>query len=183
MLDAATNTPVSLPQQDVAHPNPAPTPSGCRLTWHVAATKPRAERIAHAALHHRGYAPYLPLTLGRPLFPGYCFLQLSTGQPWYPIAWAPGVFQLLQCNGKPIPCPTEAVEAIQAGDELRSIPMSREYLYRPGAPCVASLGGGQSADAVVVTVRHRKATILTIMFGQLREIAVSLNNLSFPGDT
>ena len=186
MLDTTANTPALLPQQVAATAyERCQVPSGCRdATWHVVATKPRAERLAHTALHHRGYNPYLPTVFGgRPLFPGYCFLQLGLGQPWYPIAWCPGVFQLLITNGKPDICPQDALEALWAGDALRGMPMTPEARYRPGAPCEAVLGGGSKVQAVVRAVVGQKAFVLAIMFGAIREITVSIDALSPRGDT
>ena len=174
MLDTTTNTPALLPQQAVAHLSSAPTPSGCRR-WHIVATKPKAERIAHAALHHRGYGPYLPLLLGKPLFTGYCFLQLGTAQPWYPIAWCPGVYSLLQCQGKPSIVPGWVMSALQAGDELRATPIPKSSCWAPGAPCRLTGGPFAQHDAVVTEVGADMAVVALLMFGQLREIAVNLD--------
>lgn len=180
MLDTTTFPAASLPQQDVAQPNPAPTPSGCRHTWHVVATKPRAERIAHAALHHRGYAPYLPLNLGRPLFPGYVFLQLGTGQPWYPIAWCPGVWHLLQTGGKPAHVNATLVEALQAGDEMRATQIPNQTPWAPGMPCRPRNGHAlEGMDAVVIRniPKSPYVHIAIMMLGQLREVAIPPQHL------
>ena len=182
MLDAATNTPVSSPQQaaQTAH-NGQSAPSGCRQahTWHVAATKPRSERIAHAALHHRGYAPYLPLTLGKPLFPGYLFLQLGIGQPWYPIAWCPGVYSLLSTAGKPSIVARGVISALQAGDEMRATPIPNSAQWAPGMPCSLRKGYAmEGVNAVVLDVRSSGAArIALMMLGQLREAYVTTNAL------
>ena len=183
MLDTTANPPAPLPQQATAHAyDPAPTPSGCRhaKTWHVAATKPRSERIALAALHHRGYNPYLPLLLNRPLFPGYLFLQLGIGQPWYPIAWCPGVYNLLQCQGKPSIVAEADIRALQAGDELRATPIPKSAQWAPGMPCSLPIGPG--LPAVVMALSRNTATIAAIMFGQLRQVEVTLNYLKPRGD-
>ena len=176
MLDNTTITPASLPQQAVAQPRSAPTPSGCRQTsWHVAATKPRAEHIALAALHHRGYAPYLPLTLGKPLFPGYVFLQLGNQQPWYPIAWAPGVFNLLATAGKPNVVARGVIEALQAGDEARATPIPKSASWAPGMPCRPRKGHAlEGMDAVVIRniPKSPYVHIAIMMLGHLREVAI-----------
>ena len=177
MLDTTNNAAALLPQQAVAQPRSAPTPSGCRR-WHLVATKPKAERIAHAALHHRGYGPYLPLLLGRPLFPGYCFLQLGTDQPWYPIAWCPGVYSLLQCQGKPSIVPGGVISALQAGDELRATPIPKSSCWAPGTPCRLAAGPFAHHDAVVTEVGHDIARVALMMFGQLRTVSVNLDYLT-----
>lgn len=188
MLDALPATRLDARQQDVGHASDfAPTPSGCRHTrWYVVASKPNAERRAHAALHLKGYTPYLPLVTVRkpdrsyriqPLFPGYLFVSLEPNKPWYTIRYAPGVFCLLTVEEKPAPCPPGVVEAIQAGEEARSIPTSKGCLWRPGAACEASLGGGQTVEGVVLSVRGQRAVIASIMFGHLREMVVRLDCL------
>lgn len=190
MLDALPATRLDAAQQDVALPRFAPTPSGCRR-WYVVASQPKAERRAHAALHLKGYNPYLPLLTIRlpnrhyrtgPLFPGYLFVNLDPAKPWYPIRYAPGVFRLLTIEEKPTPCPSGVVEAIQAGDEARSMPTTRESPWVPGAACEASLGGGQTVEGVVLSVRGQRAVIASIMFGHLREMVVRLDSLRLRGD-
>lgn len=185
MLDAQPATRLDAAQQDVVQPRFAPTPSGCRR-WYVVASQPKAERRAHAALHLKGYQPYLPLLTVRlpnrhyrtaPLFAGYLFVNLDPAKPWYPIRYAPGVFCLLTVEEVPIPCPPGVVEAIQAGEEARSIPTTRESPYAPGAACEASLGGGQSVEGVVLSVKGDRAVIAAVMFGHLREMVVGLQSL------
>jgi Transcription termination factor nusG len=162
-----------------------------RPGWYVAATLPKAERRAHASLHLAGYEPYLPLlTTRRPdrswhttaLFQGYVFCRIGPAQPWYPIRLAPGVYSLLTTDGLPTPCPEAVILALQAGDALRSTPTTRDDLYRPGAPCEASLGGGQKVEAVVLSVNKAKATVIAIMFGALREMTVNIDNLRLRGE-
>lgn len=160
--------------------------SGSRPAWCVVATKPRAERRAHASLHRYGFIAYLPeLTsqrrdrtwITRPLWPGYLFVQLDLAKPWSPIRYAPGVFQLLMIDGQPAICPQSVVEALWEGEELRRIPTTPDTLHRPGAVCEAVLGGGITVDGTVLAVRGQKATIATIMLGGLRELVVDLNRL------
>ena len=162
-------------------------PSGSRSAWCVLATHPKAERRAHACLHLRGWHAYLPLITVRlpnrhyhthALFPGYIFVRLDLSRPWHPVTACPGVFQLLAIDGIPTPCPPGVVEAIQAGDELRSIPTPRQSLWRPGAACEALLAGGNSVEGVVLSVRGERAVIATIMFGALREMSVPVDCLT-----
>ena len=177
MLDTTANPAALLPQQAVAHPRSAPTPSGCRR-WHLVATKPKAERIAHAALHHRGYGPYLPLLLGKPLFAGYCFLQLGTAQPWYPIAWCPGVYSLLQCQGKPSIVARAVILALQAGDELRATPIPKSSQWAPGMPCSLATGALRGHQGVVTEVSTDSAHVAVMMFGHLRTVSVPFDCLT-----
>jgi transcriptional antiterminator RfaH len=188
MLDAATVPTVALPHQDTATPHAScHAPCGCRpASWHVVATKPRAERIAHAALHLRGYQPYLPLVTvrradrtwhTRPLFPGYLFIQLGLGQPYYPIAWAPGVYHLLSTAGKPTICPGSVVNLLQASEALRAAPIDPAHQWQPGVPCQLTAGPFQGHSAVIISTRHRSARVALMCFGHLREIAVNFDCL------
>lgn len=161
-------------------------PSGCRR-WFVVASQPKAERRAHAALHLKGYQPYLPLITVRlpnrhyktgPLFPGYLFVNLDPAKPWYPIRYAPGVFCLLTVSEVPTPCPPGVVEAIQAGDELRSIPTPQQSLWRPGMPCSLAIGPFAGHHAVITQIGRDMATVAMVVFGALREVAVQLDCLT-----
>lgn len=189
MTDAAIDTPTREdyhpPQQDVAQPILAPTPSGCR-NWFVVATKPKAERRAHAALHLKGYRSYLPLITVRlpnrhyrtgPLFPGYIFTRLDLAHPWYPIRYAPGVFSLITVDGIPIPCPVGAVEALQEAEAVRALLPPARQRWSPGEPCTLNSGPFQDCDAVILKVGTDMALVALMMFGHLREVAVGLDCL------
>lgn len=165
-------------------PRVAPQPSGCR--WFVVASKPNAERRAHAALHLKGYQPYLPLITvrlpnrhyhTRPLFQGYLFVQLDLAHPWYPIKYAPGVFNLLCTNGIPAPCPVGAVEALQAAEAVRGLYPPTEQPWRPGQPCRLDYGPYDGVDAVVLKTHKDRVLIAMMMFGHLREVAVDADCL------
>lgn len=164
--------------------------SGCRHTkphWYVAATHPKAERRAHAALHLKGYTAYLPLITSRwrdrtwhtgPLWPGYVFLQLSPNQPWYPIRFAPGVFQLLCINGMPNPCPDGLVEAVQGAEAQRATPTPDSALWAPGAIVALANGIFAGHHAIVTRVSKERAYVALMLFGQPREVPVPLDCLT-----
>lgn len=184
-IDTPTREDYHPPQQDVAQPILAPTPSGCR-DWFVVATKPQAERRAHAALHLKGYQPYLPLITVRlpnrhyrtgPLFPGYLFTRLDLAHPWYPIRYAPGVYSLISTNGIPSPCPQGAVEAIQEAEAARALYPMPKHRWAPGAPCTLASGPFQDCDAVILKVGSEMVLVALMMFGALREVAVQLDAL------
>ena len=188
MLDVTTQRVIDRSQQDVGQARDfAPMPSGCRpKRWFVVASYPRAERRAHAALHLKGYCPYLPLvTVRRPdrsyhthaLFPGYLFVHLDPAKPWYPIRFAPGVFSLLTIEGIPNPCPAGAVEALQATDAARASPLPASSYWAPGMPCSLAVGTLAAVPGVVLEVRDDMAFVSTMMFGHLREISVSVDCL------
>lgn len=184
-IDTQPRDRLDNPPQDVALPGLAPTPSGCR-DWFVVATKPKAERRAHAALHLKGYRPYLPLITVRlpnrhyrtgPLFPGYLFTHIDLAHPWYPIRYAPGVFSLISVDGVPLPCPQGAVEAIQEAEAVRGLLPPPKQRWAPGAPCALDSGPFQGCPAVILKVGTDMALVSLLMFGALREVAVQLDCL------
>lgn len=192
MLDAALTTRLDPPQR-----GPAPAdewcevPSGSRPNWCAVVTHAQAERRAAASLHRYGFESYLPLVTVRwanrtwhtsPLFRRYLFVRLDLTRPWHPVLAAPGVFQLVTFDGtKPATCSDAVIEALQAGEEARRTPITRETLYRPGTPCEAILGGGEPVDAVVISIRQDRAVVAAMMFGHLREIKVGLDSLRLRG--
>jgi transcription antitermination factor NusG len=192
MLDNTTNTPALLPQQAAASAyNRCQAPSGCRPRWYVVQSQPKAERTAHAALHLKGYEPYLPLITTRwrdrtwhtqPLFAGYLFCRLDLSRPWYPIRWCPGVFSLLSINGTPTPCPDAVLDALRATEALRATPMPPSALWAPGMPCRLATGAFAGHDAVVTEVGHDMALVALMMFGHLRTVSVPLDCLTTRDD-
>jgi transcription antitermination factor NusG len=161
-------------------------PSGCRPDWFVAATYPKAEHRAYAALHLKGYRPWLPLITVRtpkreyrtiPIWPGYVFLQLDLAHPWYPIRFAPGVFQLLAIDGKPTPCAKGLPEAVDAVLAERAVHQRETPQLAPGLAVAVAKGMLEGHHAVVLAVGREKARIAIMLFGALREATVALNCL------
>ncbi|HEY2418585.1 MAG TPA: transcription termination/antitermination NusG family protein, partial [Steroidobacteraceae bacterium] len=151
---------------------------------------PKAERRAHAALHHRGYDPYLPLITVRrrsvwhsePLFPGYLFIHLDPQRPWYPIRWAPGVYHLLTVAGMPQPCAEGAVEAVQAAEALRAPEPPARPAIAPGDAVRLAAGPLAGHQGLVLSVHRDQARIAVMMLGQLRNLAVPLDACEPRGD-
>ena len=154
MLDTTTNAAAMLPQQAVAQPRSAPTPSGSRHAgprWFVVSTHPQAERRAVQHLAQQGYAIFLPLYAARrrdrvirtmfhtvelPLFPRYAFVRFDAQRdPWRPILSTPGVYDLLRRRdtGMPEPVAGGATEALQALSDARRCLTPQNAQWRPGA--------------------------------------------------
>jgi transcriptional antiterminator RfaH len=153
------------------------------VQWTVVHTHPSREKWASENLTRAGYETYLPLyaTLAgkprqlveRPLFPGYLFLGLETGQGWVAAWHTPGVHKLCMFAGRPGIAPTAAVEALQAGESARRCLPPPGSLWRPGAPCRLANGSPlDGIDAVVISVTAAHARVHVLMFGELREVAV-----------
>ncbi len=188
MLDTTHNAAAILPQQ-VAAPayKRCQVPSGSRPVWCVVASLPRSERTAHAELHRRGFTAYLPLITTRwrdrtwhtgPLFNGYLFCRIRLDQPWNPVKLCPGVFSLISVDGIPSICPDAVLDALRASEHLRAIPQPPSALWAPGTPCRLAAGPFAHHDAVVTEVEDHTARVAILMFGQLRQVSVSLDCLT-----
>jgi transcription antitermination factor NusG len=166
--------------------------NSARSGWIVATTHSQAEFWAETNLQRRGYRVYLPRysakrrdpvlrTITRivrlPLFPGYLFVHHDSRDSWRPIYETPGVRSVLK-NGNQIQwARAGAVEAVEASEDLRRYAASPEPLYRPGAACGVDYGAFQNVPAVVLSVGREMALVSLMMFGCLREVAVSLDCL------
>jgi transcription antitermination factor NusG len=182
-LDAHASVPVASP---TARAN-----VGCSRIWAVVQSYPQAERWANTNLTGRGYQTYLPLiairrrdravptlwhTTERPLFTGYLFVAIGTGQ-WTPIRYCPGVLRLIVSGGKPNMAPAGAVEAIQAGEASRRTLTPPGELWAPGAACVARHGALAGHPGVVVSVSGSEARVAFMLFGALRNVRVPISSL------
>lgn len=191
VLDAQAHPRLKAPQQD-ARPadNSASQPSGSRPgpRWYVVSSYAQAERRAAHALTRQGYETYLPtLIIQRrdrvirsllhrieaPLFPAYLFIRLDLRDPWGPVRNTPGVFRLLTtADNIPEPVSETVIDALQAGDALRRLPLPDTVLYRPGAPVKCLYGPFQGQDAVIISAATTTARIALPMLGAIREIVV-----------
>ena len=198
MLDVTAYPVVDAHQQDVGPAASRPlTPSGCRQgqgpRWFVVASYPQAERRAAASLALKGYQTYLPLiTVSRrdrvvrsmrhrvevPLWPGYLFIRLDLRDPWYPVRYAPGVFQLLtNADRSPAPVADHILAALQATEDARRSLPPPGAQWAPGAACSLAQGPMRGLPAVVTRCTDDTATIACLFLGQLREITVPVDSL------
>jgi len=112
-----------------------------------------------------------------PLFPGYLFVRLDLAQPWNPVRYAPGVFQLLMTGDRPSICPEGAVSALQAAEAERATYPRQEPPWRPGDAVSLGKGPMEGQHAIVLSVGTDMALVSLLMFGQLREVAVDVDCL------
>lgn len=187
MLDVTTHPVVDTPPSELApDPEGCQAPCGSRLAWCAVHTHSQAERRAHASLHRFGFQAYLPLIDIRwadrtwhtvPLFPRYCFVRLDLTRPWHPVTHAPGVFQLVAFDGKPATCRAGAVEALQAAEAQRALHPQPDAQWAPGTPVALAGGMWDGIPGIILKVGKDMALVSMLMFGQLREIAVSFDCL------
>jgi transcriptional antiterminator RfaH len=164
--------------------------AACGSRWAVCQTHPQAERWALANLQRQGYAAYLPLTAAWhhdratstlrhrvlvPLFSGYLFVV--PGSHWAPIRSTAGVSRLLMAGPKPHMLASGLVEALQAGEAVRAIPLAGHALIASGEAVVVSKGAGCGMVGAVLGVHGDTARIGLMMFGHLREVWIPIANL------
>lgn len=93
--------------------------------WYALHTKPHAERQVSAALDVRGIQTYLPLVAvwrarrrrveDQPLFPCYTFAWVDfTSVATSALTWLPGMRQVVNCDGIPIPVPDKVIRYIRS---------------------------------------------------------------------
>ena len=150
--------------------------------WAVVQTHPQAERWAETNLRRQGYPTLLPLmrvrrrdrvlrslshTVEVPLFPGYCFVTVSSH--WTPIKSTLGVRRLLlDGDGKPGIVARAVISALETVQDF-SAP---EDHWSVGQPCSLATGSLRGCDAVVTEVHGEHATISLIMLGHMRQVSV-----------
>src|SRR5262249_41633813 len=93
------------------------------------------------------------------------------------IRFAPGVFQLLTIEGSPQPVRNGAVEALQAAEAEAGGFMQKAPPLAPGAAVAVSEGVFEGHPGVVLKVGKDMALVALMMLGQLREVAVGVDNL------
>jgi transcription antitermination factor NusG len=161
--------------------------------WAVCRSNPQAERWADANLRLQGYQTYLPLyatkqrdrvlrtmwhQVEKPLFTGYLFVWLTRRDVWRPIRETPGVHSLLLCGNRLQYAHAGAVEALQAGEDLRRQPSPETSAWRVGASC--AIGGGvfEGHEAVVMELRGQNAVVSLVAFGSLQRAVVAVSALT-----
>jgi transcription antitermination factor NusG len=155
--------------------------------WCVYQTWPQAERLAASEITHLGYRAYAPQIAVRrqdPVvrsmshtsltarFPGYGFVQLSSGEPWLPILDAKGVSRLLRdpC-GKLARLPAGEIERHMLDDE-RLCNLKRQTLpsLAPATRVNILAGALESAIATVVECDGIATTVEVQIFGRLMAV-------------
>ena len=192
MLDATVAPRVAHQQHDSADSLASPR-MPCGRIWVVVHTHPQAERWARDNLASAGYPVYLPMlavqrrdaairsllhTVLVPMFNRYLFCELGADDPWTPIRYTPGVFQLLMTDGKPGHVDAGVLSELRAGEETRRTLTTRKTLHRPGAACGVAYGVLAGHRAVVLRVTSTQAVVALMLLGALREVTLPLDSLA-----
>ena len=145
----------------------ASTPS-----WFTVRVRPRAEKIAAAALHAKGYHEFLPLYRKRsewtdrikqvelPLFPGYVFCRADlAARP--PVILTPSVVGLLRFNGTLALIADEEIEAIRrvihSGLSVEPCPYVRE-----GERVLVQSGALAGTEGILVRTKRGSRVVLSV---------------------
>lgn len=142
--------------------------------WYLVHTKPRQENTALTHLVRQGYGCYLPMLslekprrgklviVTEPMFPGYLFVQLSSGlsaQSWAPIRSTVGVRQLVRFGSHPAKVDAGLVETLRAREQAQLGQPSP--LFQPGAHVQVTSGPFAGLDAIYQTTNaERRCMIL-----------------------
>lgn len=182
-IPSACYTPTSPALGLDAHEHPQ-----CYCNWAVAHTVPQREAYASDNLARQGFINFLPTFARRrygspriiptPLFSGYVFVNHEPNTSWRPIRETPGIQSLLKCGDKLQYARAGAVEALQATEHLRAIPLPPHSLWRLGDACRLAHGPFQRLHAVVAALDGEIATVTILMLGELRDIRIEINNLA-----
>jgi transcriptional antiterminator RfaH len=144
--------------------------------WYAVHTQPHAEIKALDNLLRQGYRAYLPrhrtwvrharrrqLTL-RPLFPRYLFAGLDCGtMRWRPILSTFGVSDVVRAGDKPVPVPSEVVEAIRNREREGVFDsLDARYALRLGEMVRVTAGAFEDIVGRLVELRDRDRVVVLL---------------------
>jgi transcriptional antiterminator RfaH len=138
-----------------------PVAAADRPRWYIAITNRNQEKLAQYSLAAAKLAVYLPFyaatnhkgeIYGKPLFPGYVFVQLQTDLiGWTKIFSARGVASVLGNVGRPQPVPDIIIETVRAHEfdgfvQLGLVERPAPRVFEPGEQI--KIRSGAHADPI-----------------------------------
>ena len=174
---------------------PARRPSKSDPQWYVALTNNRQEVLARSSLMFEGFDCYLPQVLvsngkgelyGRPMFPGYIFVQFSLAtSEWTRLFSMRGLKSVYTGGrGKPMPVPWPIITALrnQELDGYVSMRLANEASQRDFQPGQrVRVNKGPSVDPIdaifVEPLDKRRCWVLIRLLGDKRLAAVDRAHL------
>lgn len=165
-----------------------PTNPESNLCWHLAFTRPAAERVARSHLERQGYGVYLPqlrqklLQRGKwcdritALFPRYVFVQLNPViQSLAPVRSTVGVVGVVRFGVDYAIVPDPIVERLRANED----PDTRLHRHRasewfkPGAAVRIASGAIAGLEGIFVCEdANERVTVLLNMLGRETQVRV-----------
>jgi transcription antitermination factor NusG len=141
--------------------------------WCCAQLEPRRERLAlHCLQHVAGFEVYSPRVQVRskghreslrPLFPGYCFIQILL--QWHAARWSPGVTRIVLDGAVPAKVP-DAIIAELRDRERNGIVVLPERNLRHGAAVRVLRGPFRELEGLFAgQAPHERVAILLSLLG------------------
>jgi transcriptional antiterminator RfaH len=152
-------------------------PGEAAAWWAAVNTQPHRERVALDNLERQGFSTYCPFIrrrrsharrveeVLRPLFPGYLFVNVGSGQDcWRPILSTYGVRTLVRCGDRPSQVDARFIHALQAREVDGAI-VRPAVPYRIGqqVQVVAGPCDGLVATILSLDERDRVTVLLDLM--------------------
>ena len=155
--------------------------------WFVARTKPNREDYAVRTLGLRGVSVFMPRIVEAecylpavgfrqpaPLFPGYLFVNVDLALEYHQVIWAPGVRDLVNLGGAPVPVDEHIIDQIRLRcDEQGVVHLSPTPLNRGDRVEIAA-GPFAGLLATVETVMPRQRRIKLLVEFLARQTSVDL---------
>src|SRR5262249_39725173 len=163
--------------QNILTPENRASAGGGPAYWACAQLEANRERLAlHCLEHVAGYTVYSPRIAGsrrvrklkqtRPLFPGYCFVQILA--QWWAARWSPGVVRLVLDGASPARVPDAIIADLKRREYHGVIELPKPPGLRAGdrVRVVAGPFAGQLALYAGMKPRERVEVLLALLGGQ-----------------
>ncbi len=140
--------------------------------WYVAQTKPLHERRAAERCTEQDFAWWLPELNGRPLLPGYLFVEPRTcnfGEFRHAIHNSPGILHLLPSREMPLPVRAEQMLVLREIERAaqEAVVVQIEELYVAGETVRVLSGACSGLRGIVQLTQKRMLLVLISGFGRL----------------
>ena len=155
--------------------------------WFVARTKPNREDYAVRTLGLRGVAVFMPRIVEAdcylpavgfrqpaPLFPGYLFVNVDLAAEYHQVIWAPGVRDLVQLGGVPVPVDDHIIDRIRLRCDADGIVHVSPTPLNRGDRVEIAEGPFAGLLATVETVMPRQRRIRLLIEFLARQTCVDL---------
>ncbi len=116
--------------------------AGAAKAWFCLYTKPRMERRVHQLLRSQGvegYLPELPASsqdrrqgISHPFFPRYLFARLALPEDTSWVRWTPGLVNIVNTDGAPIPIQDGVIETLREQVEALAETRAAQGRFRRG---------------------------------------------------
>lgn len=159
-------------------------------SWYLAQLKPNSAKIAERHLKRQGFQTFLPhetttlrkggkfVTVERPLFPGYIFVQFDPAQsPWRAINATQGITRLVSFGSTPSPIPNDLMSDLLKRADATGTD-DPEVLFEAGQSVTISSGPFSEFVAQIEELApDRRVWVLLDIMGGATRVAVQKDQL------